>query len=157
MTGNREDAEEIAQDAFVKGYRSLGSFRRDAKFSSWLYRIVFNAAVARIRRRRPASVSLDDAAFAAEPGMEAEGPAQLMQKERRACIAKAMSALDPSEAAVVTLFYLEEQGVAEISESTGLSASNVKVKLHRSRKKLQEILGRMLEGELEGLAYGPSK
>jgi RNA polymerase sigma-70 factor (ECF subfamily) len=149
---NREEAEEIAQDSFVKAYRALASFRKEAKFSTWLYRIVYNMALSRLRRRRPepAAGGPDEIAFGGDVD-PAGALARLAARDRRRFVGEAMSRLDPRDAAVITLHYFEEAGVEEISGTTGLSQSNVKVRLHRARKKLQAELQNMLKGEARSL------
>jgi RNA polymerase sigma-70 factor (ECF subfamily) len=134
ITGNREDAEEIVQDAFVKAFRSLSSFRRQSRFSTWLYRIVYNAAISKKRLKGITMQRLDDHPHTdflpdADPDPEAE---------RREMLEKAMLKLPEEDRVVLTLYYIEELPVEEIHQVTGLSKANVKIRLFRARKKLQE-------------------
>lgn len=142
---HREDAEEAAQDAFVKAYRNLGGYAGNARFSTWLYSIAYRTAISKLRGRHAATSDLEEApanvliAPAAPDGGDAD---------RRQALEHALARLSPEDATVVTLFYLSEQSVDEIVTVTGLSASNVKVKLHRSRKKLFDALQAHLKEEL---------
>lgn len=146
----REDAEEIAQDSFLKAYQSLKEFKRDAKFSTWLYRIIYNNSISRIRKKKLDINSYDDEAFEwmepAETARELEG---LHLNEQKKYVNDAINKLPEDDATVVTLFYMNESSVDEISEVTGLSQSNVKVKLFRARKKLYEELEQALKTELK--------
>lgn len=134
---SREDAEEVAQDVFVKAYQSLGSFERKSKFSTWLYRITYNAAVTKIRRKKPEFVAIDDRLIANYSEDEIrEYAGQLDQDERKLLIDRALKRIPEEDNLLVTLFYKSENSVEEISAIMGLSATNVKVRLHRIRKKL---------------------
>lgn len=141
MVKSREIAEELAQDTFVKAYHSLASFRGDAKFSSWLYRIAYRKALDHLRKEKRSPLDQWNEAAA----MQSVAPIQnaleaLEEKERLAIIQKSIDTLPETEAALVTWYYFEDLSVKEIAEITELSASNIKVKLHRSRAKLYEAL-----------------
>ena len=133
----REDAEEATQDSFVKAYQHMGTYGGEAKFSTWLYSIAYRTAISKLRTRKGASVDLDEVP---EAFLGSEPSAVHDQQDRKQALDQALAQLSAEDATVVTLYYLAEQNVEEIVTATGLSASNVKVKLHRSRKKLQEIL-----------------
>lgn len=141
ILNNREDAEEVAQDCFLKAFQALKSFEGKSKFSTWLYRIVYNAAISRTRKKRLELIPMDnhvihnyteDSVAQGVEGMEAE--------ERRVMVEKALERLPSDDNLLITLFYKGESSIDEISEITGLSSSNVKVRLHRIRKKLYEGL-----------------
>jgi|SRR6185436_774164 len=146
---SREDAEEIAQDSFLKAYHSLRTFKRESKFSTWLYRIIYNNSISRIRKKKLDINSYDDEAFEwMEPAETARELDKLHHLEQKKYVNQALNNLPGEDATVVSLFYMNENSVEEISEITGLSHSNVKVKLHRARKKLYEELQLLLKGEL---------
>jgi RNA polymerase sigma factor (sigma-70 family) len=136
-----EDAEEIAHDAFVKAYQSLGAFKQQSKFSTWLFRIVFNECVSRLRKKKIETLSIDEPRFSY---LEAEETAniitELNDKEQKAILMKAVDKLPDDERSLITLFYLQECSIKEIVEITGYSESNVKIKLFRARKRLWEKL-----------------
>jgi RNA polymerase sigma factor (sigma-70 family) len=138
---SREDAEEIAQDAFVKAFQSLRSFKGDSKFSTWLYRIVYNAAISHTRRKKQDFTQLDERVVSDTTEDEIFENLDTLDGELQSkLVTEAINNLPADESAIVTLFYLEENTIEDISQITGLSVSNVKVKLFRIRKKLYEEL-----------------
>jgi len=138
---NREDAEEIAQDSFVKAYQSLRSFKGDSKFSTWLYRIVYNAAISHTRRKKQDFTQLDERVVGETTEDEIFENLDTLDTEHQSkLVNEAINNLPADESAIVTLFYLKENTIEDISQITGLSVSNVKVKLFRIRKKLYEEL-----------------
>lgn len=145
---NREEAEEATQDAFVKVYQHLAGYQGDSKFSTWLFSIAYRTAISRLRARKDAGVALDDLA-GREPAHDA--PDGTGRSDRQRALDKALRSLPPEDAALVGFFYLEELSVEEIVTATGLAASNVKVKLHRGRKKLLDVLNTELRGEARTL------
>ncbi len=149
---SREDAEEIAQDSFLKAYYSLSEFKRESKFSTWLFRIVYNNSISRVRKKKLDVNSYDDEAFEwMEPAETAKDMERLSQNEQKKYVNDAINKLPEEDATVITLFYMNESSIDEISEVTGLSQSNVKVKLHRSRKRLHEELNKSLKHELQDI------
>lgn len=146
ILNQREEAEEAAQDAFVRAYKALPNFQKEAKFTTWLYRIVLNCALSIQQRRKAATFGLENAAI-----LRGEEPQPLKQQEQRFYIQKSLALLAADDAAVISLFYLKEQSLEEISTTLGIEANTVKVKLHRARKRLAETLQEMLKGEARGL------
>lgn len=143
---NREDAEEIAQDAFLNAFKSLREFKRNSSFSTWLYRIVYNIAVSRIRKSQIDTISIEDRHFE-DYNIENINAAlnNLKQEDEKKYIKQALSELTESEELIVTLFYLNESTVKEISDITGLTISNIKIILMRTRKKLLGKLEKILK------------
>lgn len=139
VLGNREDAEEVAQDAFVKAYQNLAGFRQQSKFSTWLFRIIYNTAISRKRLRKPFFQLTADL-----PGLPVNlstwATDEPEDEERGTMLEKALMKLSEPERTIVTLYYINESSVEEIHSITGLSKANVKVKLFRARKKLQELV-----------------
>jgi RNA polymerase sigma factor (sigma-70 family) len=137
ITGNREDAEEVAQDTFMKAFRSLDKFRRKSKFSTWLYRITYNTAISRTREKRTDTLPLEVGQIESYSEEEIiENIDQLSDTEKSEMINEVLKKLNGREYMLVNLFYMEEHTVEEIGYIMGLSKSNVKVSLHRIRKKL---------------------
>ena len=137
---NREDAEEIAQDSFLKAYRALGSFKRKSSFSTWLYRIVYNTAVSFVRVKKREILSLDDFPADTRDFMGtgiSEEEAEI--EYRRSLINFAFQKISEEDRSLITLHYYEDMSTEEISEVTGISRSNVKVKLFRARQKMLQI------------------
>lgn len=142
-----EDAEEATQDTFVKAYQNLHAWSGTAKFSTWLYSIAFRTAISQGRKRRHATLSVDELVHHPTADKDAGNE----QADVRRHLDRALGTLPPEDAAILSFFYLEELSVEEIVTVTGLGASNVKVKLHRGRKKLLEVLNTELGGEARSL------
>lgn len=139
-TSQREDAEEISQDVFVKAYRSLADFRGDSKFSTWLYTITNTTCITFLRKKKLDTHSLDnekvlEAAESLESGMKAN---QVEQKSKLQMVNKAIQMLSADDAKLITLFYKGEQSLDEIGQILGIEPNTVKVKLHRARARLKE-------------------
>jgi RNA polymerase sigma-70 factor (ECF subfamily) len=140
FTDNREDAEEISQDVFVKAYRSLADFRGQAKFSTWLYTIVRTSCITFLRKKRLNTTSLDNERTnlqveSKESGFTANA---IEQKSKHAMVNAAIRMLSPDDTQLITLFYKGEQSLDEIGRVMGLDPNTVKVKLHRARNRLKE-------------------
>jgi len=132
-----EDAEELAQDVFMKVYDKLDTFRGDARFSTWLYRIAYNAAISKTRKRRLEVEALDDFTINNYSIDDIKEELQTINSEEQQQILKsAMETLSEDDYLIIKLFYLKELAIKDISEITGLSQANIKVKLHRIRKKM---------------------
>jgi len=142
---NHHDAEEIAQDAFLKVYRSLDSFRQQSKFTTWLYRIVYNTAISRVRKKRHETTAIDEALIENYSVDEVHSQVQgLDEEEQKMLIDATLDKLPEEESTLISLYYLSECSVDEISQITGLTLSNVKVRLHRTRKKMYTLMQQML-------------
>jgi RNA polymerase sigma factor (sigma-70 family) len=152
ITKSREDAEEVAQDAFIKVYHSLSQFKGDSKFTTWLFRVVYNMGLSKIRKKSLISGSIDeegyvDAAF--DDSLDVLS--KFKQQEQKHHINEAMAELNELDQLLVTLYYMSDHSVEEISGITDISVSNVKVRLFRSRKKLHDTLQQNLKGELQSI------
>jgi RNA polymerase sigma-70 factor (ECF subfamily) len=148
ICGNREDAEEIVQDSFLKAYRSLGGFRMESNFATWLYRIVFNTAVSQKRNNDENTMPLEDAMPEVYDCSNADGNKNEFDNERRKLLINfALGKLNEVDRGLITFMYYDDLTVEEMTEITGMSASNIKVRLHRSRQKLLEILTKIQHNE----------
>jgi RNA polymerase sigma-70 factor (ECF subfamily) len=147
ITRNREDAEEIAQDAFLKAFEHLKDFKKQSKFSTWIYRIAYNAAISRIRKKSLETTLLDENLIGGVPEEQVQQDMEGLEvDEQREMIDMALEQLNELDYLLITMFYLKEKSIDDIAEITGLSKSNVKVKLHRIRKKMyQELYSRLGE------------
>lgn len=143
LMNNREDAEEMVQDTFVKAYRSLSQFRGDAAFSTWLIRIAHRNCLTHFRKKAPLNVSLENVTNSSAGNMVHSPTKSLHLDDRQQVLNRALAQLKPDERSAVTLFYYQELSLQEICDVTDLTLSNVKILLHRSRKKLLEILKEM--------------
>ncbi|MBN7812688.1 RNA polymerase sigma factor [Algoriphagus sp. H41] len=152
MLKNTEEAQEAAQDTFVKVYQSLGSFEGKSKFTTWMYRVVYNECAGRLRKTKRQLTWIEDLMEkSGEPADFLDGLEILQRDERAALVKKGIELLTPAEAVVLTLFYFEELSIKEIVSITGHTESNVKVQLFRGRKHLEENLKKLSSKELIGL------
>ena len=149
----REDAEEIAQDCFVKAYRSLASFQGQSKFSTWLYSIVYTTAMTFLRKKRVDTHSIDDEGtfVQVENHESAYDTNNAENKSRSYYLNQAIEQLLPDDATIITLFYKGEQSLEEIAQTMGIETNTVKVKLFRARQRLKEKLERNLKHEVKEL------
>ena len=138
----REEAEEVAQDTFLKAFEALSQFRGEAKFSTWLYRIAYRKSLDRLRlkKRHDNTLELKEEITGSQVEDLETGLEYMLQAERAEIIRKCIMQLPEQEAAIVTFYYMEEQSVKEIRQITGLTEDNIKVKLYRSRKLLFFLL-----------------
>jgi RNA polymerase sigma factor (sigma-70 family) len=137
---NREDAEEIAQDVFVKAYRSLADFRGESKFSTWLYTIVTTTCITFLRKKKVPIHSLDNEHIfeAVDNQNSAFRANHIEQKSKVQVINEAIKLLSVDDARIITLFYQAEQSLEEIGRIIGVDPNTAKVKLHRARQRLKE-------------------
>lgn len=152
ITRNTEEAGEAAHLTFIKAYKSLGGFRQHAKFSTWLFRIAYNTCISgkRVENRFNREVLPEEQADL-NPDELNEGINYLTRSEQQQYIAKALNELHAEEVVLIEGYYLEEMSITELKEMTGLSESNIKVKLHRARKKMYITLEGLLKEELVSL------
>lgn len=149
MVKNREEAEEVSQDTFIKVFKSLSKFKGDSKFSTWIYRVAYNTCLDRLKKikRQYNVVAIDE--FTEHKVKTIDNALdQMEEEEHKEKIQKCLQLLPSDDSFLLTLYYFEEQSLEEISKVVGLTANNVKVKLYRSRKKLASILKEQLEPEI---------
>jgi len=143
-----EDAEEVAQDSFLKAYQKLDTFKGESKFSTWLYSIIYRNAISKIRKKKITVSDIDE--FVIE-NYETHTDFQsdmIKNEEQSIYVKKIINSLPETDALLITLFYLNENTVDEIEEITGLTKTNIKVKLFRARKKLYKELSLLLKDEV---------
>jgi RNA polymerase sigma-70 factor (ECF subfamily) len=161
ITRNAADAEEVVQDAFWSVIRKIDTFRGDAAFGTWLYRIVANAACQKLRRvaRHRTEISLEevlpsfhDDARSAAPIEDWSGrlddPA--LRSDLRSALGAAIDDLSPDYRAVVVLHDVEGLSMVEVARSTGITVANAKTRLHRARLFLRKRLGAFMETTSSG-------
>jgi len=142
---SKEDAEEIAQDVFLKAFQSLKSFRKEARFSTWIYRIAYNMAISKIRRKKVIVDSIDENMIENYTVDDIhENVFALSSLEKQKFVDVALKDLPENEYILITLYYKEECTINDVAEIMNLSQSNVKVKLFRIRKKLSDKLNVLL-------------
>lgn len=150
---SREDAEEVAQDIFIKAYRSLSDFKGASKFSTWLYTITTTTCITFLRKKRLEVHSLDndkvfEVADSQDSGMSAN---QIEQKSRVNMVNHAIAMLSGDDAELITLFYKGEQTLEEIAQVLGIEANAVKVRLHRARTRLKEKMQKHFSAEVKDI------
>lgn len=150
--GNDEDAKDVSQDAFVSAYRSLGRFRREAKFSTWLYRIVVNACKDVWKRRahqpktvahvdEPASDGADDGLFIVEVGDSAAGPSdQLANRELSATLSDAIRVLPEKQRTAFVLHHVHGLQLDEVASVMGCRSGTIKSHIFRATERLRTRL-----------------
>ena len=151
----REDAEEIAQDVFVKAYKALKDFRGESKFSTWLYSIVNSTAITFLRKKKLDVSSLDNEHVFEQADSKDSGTSanQVEVKSKVEMVTKAIQLLSPDDAKLITLFYKAEQSLEEIANILGMETNTVKVKLHRARTRLKEKMEKYFTQEVRDLSY----
>jgi RNA polymerase sigma-70 factor (ECF subfamily) len=150
---SREDAEEVAQDVFIKAYRSLAAFKGDSKFSTWLYTVTTTTCITFLRKKKLEVHSLDnervfEVADSVDSGMSAN---QIEQKSKVNMVNEAIKMLSPDDAQVITLFYKGEQTLEEIAQIMGKEPNAVKVQLHRARGRLKEKMEKYFSAEVRDI------
>lgn len=155
FTKNREDAEEVSQDIFIKAYRALADFRGASKFSTWLYTIVNTTCITFLRKKRLETHSLDnERIFEAADNLDSGLRANLVeQKSRTAMVNKAIGLLSNDDAEIITLFYKAEQTLEEIAQILGIESNAVKVRLHRARTRLKQKMETNFAEEVKDLTF----
>jgi len=150
FTDNREDAEELSQDIFVKAYRSLADFRGESKFSTWLYTIVRTSCITFLRKKKLETTSIDnEKTFVQLENRESGFKANQVEiKSRQAMVNQAIALLSPDDAQIITLFYKGEQTLEEIGAIIGAEPNTVKVKLHRARQRLKDKMEKYFSHEV---------
>jgi RNA polymerase sigma-70 factor (ECF subfamily) len=153
FTKNREDAEEVAQDTFVKAYRLLNTFKQESKFSTWLYTIVYTSAMTSLRKKRLDTTSIDneDTHIQIKNTSTGYDVNSAENRSRSFHLNQAIEQLSTDDATIITLFYKGEQSIEEIAQVLSVEANTVKVKLFRARQRLKEKLERNLKHEVKEL------
>ena len=144
IVGCAEDAEELAQDVFLKAFRNLHRFNGRSSFPTWLFRIAYNTAISSVRKKRYEFLAIEETTLenvSEEEVTNLFGQTESTEQVQR--LEVALEQLLPDERALILLFYWKEKTIEELVSITGLTASNIKVKLHRIRKKLFVLLNEM--------------
>ncbi len=138
---NETEAEEIVQEAFIKAYNVLHTFKKKSKFSTWLYRIVYNMAINHSNSKVYRNLYDDNSEIKDNSLYEETELMEIDENEQTAeKLNWAVKQLPEDEQVIITLFYNDDISIADIAKITNLSEANVKVKLHRMRKKLYQLM-----------------
>ena len=155
MMKDREEAEEVAQDSFIKVYNSLNKFKGESKFSTWVYKITYNTCLDRLKKKKEKDVVyIEDFSERGLKAMESVLDT-IDEKSRNQKIQDCLHLLASEEAFLLTLYYFDDQSIEEISKVMDTNVNNIKVKLFRVRKKMASILKEQLEPEM--IAYYESE
>ena len=146
---NREDAEEVSQDVFIKAYQSIKSFKGDSKFSTWLYKIAYHRSLDYLKKNKRTlnTYTLDSDSHIQLPALE-DIWGDMVARERVETIRKALEKLPGDDGVLLTLFYYEGLSLKEITEIAGVSLNTLKVRMHRSRKRLALLLQNKLDEQI---------
>lgn len=131
VLGNEQDAEECAQDSFLKAFNKLNSFKNESKFSTWLYKIAYYSALNYKKSRKNNTVELNNNHQSIQESSD--------KAEKEFAVKTALQKLSEEDRIIVSLYYLDEKSVKEVAQITDLTESNVKIRLMRSREKLKEV------------------
>lgn len=148
MTNNREDAEDIYQDAFLHAFRGIGNFRSDSAFSTWLYRIVRNVYLDEMKRRRARpyasleeSIETDDGTITRDVQDDGPTPEDIVQtNERRRAVHRAIAQLPETQREIIILYEMNQLSYEEIAETLEINVGTVKSRLNRARRSLRDRL-----------------
>lgn len=147
IVGTAEDAEDCAQEAFVKAFRKLNQFQFNSKFSTWLYRIAINTAISARRKQKFHLQNIDDVQI----HKQVRNVNELKHHEQKQFIQEAFALLNESDVTILSLFYLKEFSLKEIADILEIDVNNTKVKLYRARKRLADKLKLILNHEVNTL------
>ena len=149
MVKERQAAEEVAQDVFIKVFKSIQGFKGDSKFSTWLYRVTRNCCLDHLRAKKIKYKEVEIEEFSMTRLDSATNALEMMiNEERNERLRRCLSYLSAEDAAILTLFYFEERNLNEVADVLETSINSAKVRLHRARKRLASVLIKQLEPEM---------
>ena len=149
MMKHTEEAEEAAQDTFIKAYKSLNKFKGDSKFSTWIYRVAYNTCLDRLKKNKRQQYTVEINEYTEYQVKTLDNALdQIEAKEKEQAIQECLALLPSEDSFLLTLYYFEELSLEEIGKIVSLKPNNVKVKLFRSRKKMATILKRRLDNDI---------
>ncbi len=149
MLKQREEAEEVSQDVFIKVFKSLHKFKGDSKLSTWIYKVTYNTCLDAIKRHKRKHIEVNiDKYDTYDIEVIDDAFEKLADADRQKAVKSCVEALASEDSFILTLYYFEELSLDEIAKITVLKANNVKVKLHRARKRLAIVMKQKLEPEM---------
>ena len=149
IVGSHEDAEEVVQDSFLKAFKYLDQFKRASKFSTWLYRIIYNTALTKIGNKNNVTFELEDDNEYVSDGESALQ--RLTNSDRKKYLGMAIEKLKKEDQLIITLHYIADKSIAEITEIMDMKSSAIKMRLLRSRKQMYWELKKLLKSEIKEL------
>ncbi len=149
IVSSTHDAEDVAQETFVKAYKNLSKFNGQSKFSTWLYRIAINTAISKRRKQRFHSDDIGTIDYMESESSNYNKP--LKTNEQKDYLQQAFQLMGEDDVTILTLFYLKELHLNEIADILNITISNAKVRIHRARKRLAENMRLILKHETQSL------
>jgi len=147
-----EKATEAAHLSFIKAFENLGKFRKEARFSTWFYRIVYNICLDQCRYdKRIVREDEDNSSESWSPSEINAGLEYLGAEDKKRYLYLAQKSLTPEEAALIHQFYYDDLSIAELAETSGMKPGNIKIRLFRARKKMYAVLENLLNEEVTSL------
>lgn len=145
IVSSRVEVEDIVQEVFIKVFLSLDKFRQESGFGTWLYRIAYNTTISELRKRRYQFTSIEDSYVELQNEELADDIDELATEEKLHYLETVLKKMSPDDALLITMFYLNNHSIQEISEIADLSVANVKVKLHRIRKYMNFEMNKLMQ------------
>lgn len=145
IVSSRVEVEDIVQEVFIKVYLSLDKFRQESGFGTWLYRIAYNTTISELRKRKYQFISIEDSYVELQNEELADDIKELATEEKLHYLDTVLKKMSPDDALLITMFYLNNHSIQEISEIADLSVANVKVKLHRIRKYMNFEMNKLIQ------------
>jgi RNA polymerase sigma-70 factor (ECF subfamily) len=140
---HRPEAEEAAQDTFIKAFHHLRDFNRLSKFSTWLYRIAFNTAISYKRKHRYQFKNIEETVIS----IKQEGESNLEKSDKQKYVQQALMKLNEIDRTALTLFYWQEFSLEEMAEIMNVESNTLKVRIHRARQRIADELTAILKKE----------
>lgn len=144
------EAEDIVQDIFVKIFQSIDKFREESEFTTWVYRIAYNTTISQLRKRRYEFVLMEEGFENLPDDKISDDIDNISLEQQLSFLDMVLAKLSPDDAMLITMFYIKDFSIRDISEITGLSEGNVKVKLHRIRKFMNFEINKLIKDEAAG-------
>lgn len=145
IVSQRETAEDITQEIFLKVFQKLNEFREEAGFATWLYRIAYNTTISELRKRRFNFFSIDDDSVHPSEVELSDSVDEIDMEIKLQYLEIALKRLSPDDALLISMFYMNNHSIQDISGITGNSVANVKVKLYRIRKSLSFEINKLIQ------------
>lgn len=139
------DAEDITQEVFIKVFQSLDKFKEESEFATWLYRVAYNTTISELRKRKHVFTAIEDHFDNLPDESISLQVNELTLEDRLKYLDIVLKKLPPEDALLITMFYLNDNSISQISEITGNSVANVKVKLHRIRKFMNFEINKLIQ------------
>ncbi len=139
------DAEDIVQEVFIKAFQALDKFREESGFATWLYRITYNTTISELRKRKHEFTAIEDHFSNIADDDISDTIDEVSTEDKLKHLDSVLKKMPPDDALLITMFYMNNHSVQDISQITGNSIANVKVKLHRIRKFMNFEINKLIQ------------